>query len=243
MNIIPEGNLHTVVQSLTCSHIGQAIDTMRRSYDLAVSAKTGWDKMSAHQFAMSSIMHGFCFIESLVNDLGYNLLFNKDSDVYIPEKDRDFLLTKLASNWNMTRCLEKITFLLEKFNLNALSELQKQKIAEVNNLRNILMHGISYNVTMLLEPTGENSWDVHDQEDSVDWSKKFSANKFNSPVNLDYTDAKKCIVTILDVCKQFYSNHSLCLGVSTSYPKGNFAAFHGNEINFDELLQLPVKLV
>ncbi|WP_019556496.1 hypothetical protein [Thiomicrorhabdus arctica] len=241
MSTMPEGNLHTVVQSLTYSHVGQAIDSMRRSYDLAVSKNTGYEKMSAHQFAMSSIMHGFCFLESLVNDLGYKLLFNKDSDEYISEENRDFLLKKLASNWNMTRSVDKITFLLEKLDLDAMSEIQKQKIAEINNLRNILMHGSSYNTTMLLEPIGENSWEVHDQEDSVDWSKKFSANKFNSPVNLDYSDAKKCLETILNVCKQFYSKHSIGLSVSTSYPDGNYKAFYGEEINFDELLQLPAK--
>jgi len=142
----------------------------------------------------------------------------------------------------MTRCLEKITFLLEKLHLNAMSELQRQKIAEINNLRNILMHGSSYNTTMLLDPSGENSWEVHDQEDSVDWSKKFPANKFNSPVMLDYYDAKKCLETILDVCKKFYSKHPIGLSVSTSYPEGNYKAFYGDEINFDELLQLPAKL-
>lgn len=241
MNIIPEGNLHTVVHSLTYSHIGQAIDSMRRSYDLAKTDETGWGKMSSHQFAMSSIMHGFCFLESLVNDLGYQLLFNKSSETYIQEEDRDFLLKKLASNWNMTRCLEKIDFLLEKLDLNKISQYQRQKIAEINNLRNILMHGSSYSTTMLLEPIGENSWEVHDQEDTVDWSKKFSANKFNSPVNLDYSDAKKCLETILDVCKGFYSKHSIGLSISTSYPVGNYHAFHGEEINFDEILQLPAE--
>ncbi len=241
MSVIPEGDLHTIVQSLTYSHIGQAIDSMRRSYDLAMMVKTGWDKMSAHQFAMSSIMHGFCFLESLVNDLGYKLLFDKDSDDYIPEENRDFLLKKLASNWSMTRSLEKITFLIEHLKLDTMSENQRQKIVEINNLRNILMHGKSYSTTMLLESNGENSWEVHDQEDSIDWSKKFAANKFNSPVNLDYSDAKKSLETILDVCKKFYSKHSIGLSVSTSYPNGSYKAFYGEEINFDELLQLPTK--
>lgn len=239
MSIIPEDDLHTVVNTLAYSHIGQAIDSMRRSYDLAISAKTGWEKMSAHQFAMSSIMHGFCFLESLVNDLGYQLLFYKESGQYIPEEDRDFLLNKLTASWNMTRCLDKLTFLFERLNLDKMSDIQKQKISEINNLRNILMHGSSYNTTLLFEPTGENSWKVHDQEDSVDWGNKFSANKFNSPVNLDYSDSKKCLEVILDVCKRFYLRHSIGLGISTSYPNGNFEAFYGEEIDFSEILKLP----
>jgi len=239
MNVIPTDELHTVTNTLAYSHIGQAIDSMRRSYDLTVSAKTGWDSMSAHQFSMSSIMHGYCFLESLVNDLGYKLLFYKDSGQYIPEEDRDYLLKKLSASWNMTRCLDKLTFLFEKLNLNAMNDTQKQKISEINNLRNILMHGSSYNTTMLLEPTGENSWQVHDQEDSVDWGKKFSANKFNSPANLDYTDSKKCLEVILDICKKFYSQHSIGLAISTSFPNGNYQAFFGEEINFSEILKLP----
>lgn len=239
MSTIPEDDLHTVVNSLAYSHISHAIDSMRRSYDLAKSAKTGWDKMSAHQFAMSSIMHGFCFLESLVNDLGYKILFYKESDQYIPEEDRDFLLKKLTSSWNMTRCLDKLTFLLERLNLDEMSDIQRQRISEINNLRNILMHGSSYNTTLLLEPTGENSWKVHDQEDSVDWENKFPANKFNSPINLDYSDSRKCLEAILDVCKQFYTRHSIGLAVSTSYPKGSYNAFYGEEINFSEILKLP----
>lgn len=239
---MPEEILYTFTQSLTYSHIGQAVDSMRRSYDLSVSGSTGWEKMSAQQFAMSSIVHGFCFLESLVNERGYKLLFDKNSKEYIPYENRDFLLNKFVSNWNMIRSLDKITFLLEKFDLAPMNPVQRQKFAEINNLRNLLVHGATYDTTMLLEPIGDSYSKIHDQEDSIDWSKKFAANKFNSPTSIDFSDAQKCLDTILNVCKQFYLKHSIGLGVSTSYPERRHKTFYGNEINFDELLQLPVKL-
>lgn len=233
--------LHTLVNSLTYSHLGHAIDLMRRSYDLNKSSSDGWESMSAHQNAMSSIMHGFCFLESLLNFLGHELLFNKDSSQYILEENRDYLLKKLVSNWSNARALDKLDFLIERLHNDIVKSKYKNKLMEINNLRNILMHGLSYTTTLLLESTGDNSWDVHDQEDSIDWGKKFSHNKFNSPKDLNYKDAQKVLSVILEVCKPFYSKPPLALGISISYPKGNFKAFHGENIDFTDILKLPVE--
>ena len=231
--------LHTIVNSLTYSHLGHAIDLMRRSYDLKKTSKDGWESMSAHQNAMSSIMHGFCFLESLLNFLGNELLFNKDSSQYILEENRDYLLKKLVSNWSTARALDKLDFLLERLYNNVVEPKYKNKLIEINNLRNILMHGLSYTTILLLESTGDDSWNVHDKEDSIDWVKKFNQNKFNSPKDLTYKDAQKVLIVILEVCKPFYSKPPLALGISLSYPKGNFKVFHGESIDFTDLLKLP----
>lgn len=240
LNYIPKDELYTIINSLAQSHLGQAIDSMRRSYDLELS-KDGFSKMAAHQNAISSIMHGFCFLESLLNSLGYELLFNKESSEYILEENRDYPLKKLSYNWNTLRALDKLDFLMQHLYNKNVNEKYKNKLIEINNLRNMLMHGVSYTTTLLLEPNGENSWLIHDQEDSINWNKKFNQNKFNSLVNIDYTDSKKVLTVILEICKPFYME-SMGLSVTTIYPNGNYQAFIGENIDFTDLLELPQKV-
>ena len=240
MSVIPTDELHTITQSISGAHLGQAIDSMRISYDRSKTSQTGWDKMSAHQYGLSSIMHAFCFLESLVNFLSYELLFDTKSNRYIPEDQRKFPLRKLVGSWKTVRCLDKIKFVLEEAYRHETAPNLLQKLEEINTLRNWIMHGFTYTTTMLLEQADEElSWHVHDTEDNVEWGKKFPANKFNPIVEIDYSDSQKVLSVILEVCKPFFSVEPHGLSVSTTYPDQNYKAFFGEDLDFTELLSLP----
>ncbi len=61
---------------------------------------------------------------------------------------------------------------------------------ELNSLRNWLVHGFSYKKIFLLQSTSEDdTYDVVDIEESVNWAEKFPNTKFKPLEDLNSEDA------------------------------------------------------
>ncbi|WP_139150295.1 hypothetical protein [Cellulophaga baltica] len=77
----------------------------------------------------------------------------------------------------------------------------KNKLKELNNLRNWLCHGFSYKTTLLLEPKEgeENTYNEIDSEDNIDWLKKFPNTKFSPIKELNSKDGEKALIIVLEI--------------------------------------------
>ncbi|RZK42163.1 MAG: hypothetical protein EOO61_05555 [Hymenobacter sp.] len=186
----PKNNLHTVTVSLASTHLGLAVETFHRL--------SGMDKRSMN--AISVILHSYFGLESAINSIGYEMFKNKESQYYIPENDRNFLLKKFIKSWNYNmQLIDKIEF-IELHNNGKISNKLKNELTELNKLRNWLAHGFSYSTTFLLEETdAENAYKIVDYEDSENWRKSFPNCKFNSLTNLNVKDAEKVLRIVFGI--------------------------------------------
>ena len=187
--MMPKDNLHTVTNSLTGTHLGLALEAFYHLKEPKTKSKG----------AISVILHSYCGLESALNAIGYEMFNNSNSQQYIPKKDRDFLLNRFIESWKRNvQCLDKLEF-ITLHNNHTFPDKLKNKLTELNNLRNWLAHGFSYSTTFLLEETDkENNYKVIDYEDNVNWKKNFPRCKFNPITRLNIDDAEKALRIILE---------------------------------------------
>ncbi|MDP1716233.1 MAG: hypothetical protein Q8L41_15960 [Anaerolineales bacterium] len=225
MQKFSSGDLQTLTVSLESLHLGHAVDLMRKSKAVSKTAKTGWEKELVQRCAISSILHGFCALESTINYFGYEMFFYKDSQRYIPTETRDYLLTKFLANWDKGKALEKLEFIFS-YSKASLPEKLLNELRELNNLRNLIAHGFVYRTTLLLDPqdspdNDENtqSYSVIDTEDNVDWKKKFPNTKFKPLAKMDFDDSQVALTIVLKVLKIFSETFSHPINLVTcEYP-------------------------
>jgi hypothetical protein len=156
----------------------------------------------AYRYAMSSILHSFCSLESAINEIGKELFWEPASTIYIA--DKNLLLREFIKSWDKKSVLDKLGVILECKNVQLRPKLMV-KLRELNNLRNWIVHGFVYEITLLVEPKlvdgTDPEYQVLDQDYNVKWKQKFSNTKFKPIKELNYKDAKTALVIILDTLK------------------------------------------
>ena len=239
MKKFSSGDLQTTTISLETMHLGYSVDLMRKSKALSKEKNSGWSLMRMTRCATSSILHGFCALESSVNFIGYEMFFYKKSNRFIPVDKRDYLLNKFLKTWDKSNALEKLEFILSHSNTPLPAKLHNE-LRELNNLRNWIAHGFVYQTTFLLDPNNdehEQSYIVVDKEDDVDWKKKFPNTKFNALAELNYDDAQIALTIVLQVLKIFSETFSRPYTLITCEGTANFKILWKDSFDIQEIVK------
>lgn len=178
-----KGGLVEFKNDLVDIHLAQGINCLKQLLNVE-------HPVQRNQYAISSIIHFYCSIESMINLIGDNLLNDSGSDIYI-ESNNDITLKRFKHAWNGRLSIgDKITFLNEKLPLNELSPRLNQEIRELANLRNLLVHGKVYKSIYLEEHHDDSSFSILDAEYEIDTKKLFPNTKFRVPIELGIEDSK-----------------------------------------------------
>ena len=222
-------NLHTITVSLFDAHLGLALEALYRIRENDI------DRRSKN--AISIIIHSYCGLESAVNFIGYQLFFDPESTTFIKEQNRDLPLKRMVNNWHSNlSCLDEIEYILSVQKVNFPAKL-KNEIAELNNMRNWLAHGFSYKTTFLLEPKidEENTYNVIDSEDNIDWQKKFPNTKFSPITDLNGNDGEKALRIVLETLVIISAATNQPFHVVTYYKKPNYSMIY-KDTNIDKII-------
>ena len=196
------GELLTVTHSLAGAHLGHALDSL---FECRVK-----HPIIENRRSVSIIVHAFSGLESLVNLIGTQLFFDRDSGFYILEENRDYALKRLIQKWDTMPALGKIDLILSQTQEANLPPHLRSQLGELNNLRNWVVHGFIYRETVLLEPKGEGEkgYALIDKEVHVNWAEKFPTTKFKILEELNKDDAclalKICLETAKFICTAFH---------------------------------------
>jgi hypothetical protein len=249
MKKFSSGDLQTLTISLEALHLGHAIDLMRKSKVVSATAKTGWEHELVKRCAISSILHGFCALESAINFFGYELFFYQDSQRYIPTEKREYLLKKFLKNWDNSKALEKLEFILS-YSKASLPEKLHNELRELNNLRNLIAHGFVYRTTFLLDlkdnPDDDEqtqTFSVIDTEDDIDWKKKFPNTKFKPLAKLDFNDSQSALTIVLKVLKIFSSTFSQPINLMTCEYPVRYQLLWEESFDIQEIVKFDYKQV
>lgn len=201
-----DGELVTHTVSMSLVHLSQAIDMYLQARDEASSRNKPYRWIQSRYNSISSIIHSYSAMESIVSETGHQVFFEEDSYLYVSVEKRSFALRKVLSNWKYASCLDKLNIIIEQASNALLPPKLSAELNEFNNLRNWLVHGFVYKSTLLLEKENgeEDTFTLVDREDSVDWSSKFPNTKFSALDELNENDAKKALVISLSVIKFIY---------------------------------------
>jgi hypothetical protein len=196
----PKSNRLKATNTLFEQYLGQAID----EYKIAKSQTRdrAHNKQIELRHSNSCIIYCTSALDSLVNYLRFEMFLNDESDDFILGQERSFALQKILDLWEYRlTVLDKLDLILEQSKSKPLEKNLRQKLKELNNLRNWIVHGKPYFVTYREETTWEglrfisNIYDVREQfgED-----EKFNKTKFNSPTSLNIKDAKTALFMVLE---------------------------------------------
>jgi hypothetical protein len=206
--------------SLTSDHLSHAASLLRTTRELTISPPNAWSWIVAKWQAMSSILHGYCGLESALNLIGYNLFFDTSSPKYVSPAQRDVPLRRLIKSWGTTLpATDKLRYILAISGKTLPSRLESE-IGELNTLRNWIAHGFPFKRTLLLEQQPSGTFLEADREDSVDWQSRFTNTKFNPPDELEYQDAHTALRIVLDCMKQLHAADAKTLFWIVPYWKG-----------------------
>lgn len=226
--------MHTITASLDRTHLSHAIDLMRLAKTYCNKSQSKRDL--GKRFVLSSIIHAFSGLESVVNFLGFELFSNEDSSRFIPVKQRDFLLNKLVKTWDRTPCIDKVSFVLSHTSKTMLPAKLQNQLRELNNLRNWLVHGFTYKTTLLLEPNEDGTFKVIDTEDTLDWVKKFPNTKFKPLDQLGVEDAVLALTIVFEVLKVIAGSTSQPFSLLTFVPKSKYEILIGQDFDIQRIL-------
>jgi hypothetical protein len=242
MSKIELPDLFALTKSLDIHHLGHAIDL----YRMAVEQSAKNSDLSYH-LAMSSIIHSFCGMESVINRIGYNLFFNEDSIKYIVPAKRDFLLKRLIKSWDNVAITEKLQFVLYYSGKFEIPRLLENQLRELNNYRNWIVHGFAFKETYLIDrlPVSESEYasglisrgTLVDQESSVDWSTKFPVTKFNAIDSIKLDDAKLALSIVFTVCQILSATTDTSITILTCYPKREYKDIPKEEFDIMMLIE------
>lgn len=238
--MVINGELHTLTISLVDTHLSHALDLFRRSNKLLRDSKTVYNITLAQRCALSSIIHGFCALESMANYIGFEMFFNSDSKRYITPDKRDLLLERFVKSWDKTNAIEKIEFIVHYSGSKALPASLISRLRELNTLRNWLVHGFPYTTTLLLDPINEadkSAYNVVDREDSVDWKSKFPNTKFKPLGELDFNDAQTALIIVLEILKVISECTQQPIGLFTCEYERGYKILWGDTFDIHKLLQ------
>ncbi|MDA3821685.1 MAG: hypothetical protein PF450_03595 [Bacteroidales bacterium] len=237
-----EDILRTEIRSLYALHLGLAFDEMREAEDLVkdTSSRNNWFKAS--RLSLSSILHSFCSLEALLNYLGYRRFFYPTAPEYILPEKRDYLLKRFLGSWDNIRATEKVSALLWSYSNNVLPQNIEGRLIELNNLRNWIAHGKTYHTISLIEqhPDIPHGYYIHDEEDSVEWLKKFPRCKFKEPHLIDYKDAQIALRIIIELFLHISKHTAHNWFFITFYPTTCSHGLYGNlQVNIDDFFGQP----
>lgn len=234
--------LHIQTVSFDTDHLSHAIDLMRLARNPSTLTEKIMGGVLRRRFAISSIIHAFSGLESVINLFGFELFFNSDSQRHFPPEQRDFLLSRMIKTWDNVPSIDKLSFILSHSGRLTLPPKLENQLRELNNLRNWLVHGFSYKRTLLLEPSPDrsNTYNVVDMEDSVDWAKKFPNTKFKHLERLDAEDAQLALSIVFNALKMLSDCMSQPLAMLTCVPEFKYTILHGDSFNekVEELLYM-----
>jgi hypothetical protein len=213
-------DIHTITHSLSDTHFGQALDCLLRCReDLK-------HPIEENRNAISTIVHAFLGLESAINLVGDNLFSNEESHIFISVNDRDYALNRLIQSWSTMPTLKKLDFLFSYSEGVGLSSNLKSQIIELNNLRNWIVHGFVYKETLLLEETGEDSYNLIDRELHIDWEKKFPTTKFNTLSDLNKNDAFLALKICLEIAKNISIKFQQPFSIIRTYGEIKYNIIH-----------------
>lgn len=182
-------------------HLAQAIDALNSAQ--AIKKSTRNDFLIEWRLTTSCILYSFFALESFVNFLGHEYFYNENSSYYILPTDRKYSLKKLLASWERLPFLENLKIFLDEILSESIPPDIDNRLTELNKLRNWLVHGKPYTVTMLYEFVQVDESTVksiiHDSEESVDFTKVFPHTKFKSPGSLDRNDALTAIKIVIQL--------------------------------------------
>ncbi|MDP8206237.1 MAG: hypothetical protein P9L92_06205 [Candidatus Electryonea clarkiae] len=237
--MIFDEELVTHIVSMTSVHISQAIDMYLQARDEALLKNPPYIWIQSRHKSISSIIHSFSALESVVSETGHQLFFEEDSYLYVPREKRNFALRKVVSNWKYTSCLDKFHLIVEQISTKAAPLKLAAELMELNNLRNWLLHGFVYKATLLLEKKNEEkgTFTLVDREDSVKWSNKFPNTKFSALDELDECDAKKALIISLSAIKLMYEYRQEPLVIISYYYGPHYHLVEDNDKNAETILE------
>ena len=98
------------------------------------------------------------------------------------------------------------------------------------------MHGFSYTSTLLLQPKGDNLFDLVDLEDSVNWSEKFPQTKFSDIDSVSPDDATVALRIVLEILRLLYTSQNEPLMLITISSGLNHQMLFQEEWDIDAIL-------
>jgi len=234
--------LKTEIRSLYALHLGMAFDEMREAKDLSDDTSNSDNRYKARRLSLSSILHAFCSLEALLNYLGYRRFFYSEATEYIKPEKRDFLLNRLLKSWEKLRVNEKTSALVWSYSSETLSPNIEGRLIELNNLRNWIAHGKTYHTISLIEqhPDEPYAYYIVDEENSVDWSKKFPRCKFKEPHTLDQEDAQIALRLVIELFLVLSKSTKQNFFYTTLYPIAQPCGLYGElTVNIDNYIKKP----
>ena len=207
-----------VVQThgLAGAHASIAIEALCEAYSAVANTSDPGGLIRCHNRSISAIIHGCCALEAALNHHAYHVFSDPKSHLYVQPKDRSVAVDFVSRAWHRSlTSVEKLRFLADRVELQLSARLQAE-LQEVATLRNWLVHGFVYTVTLLvspLEPVRSDStvrvFDVHDREDSVDWQTRFPHLSFNALDRLDHSDATKSFRVSIEALRLLVASGAL----------------------------------
>ena len=195
MNLSPAGD-----------HLSLAAELHLRACDALVANEYPWSWAMSRRWALSSVLHAYCGLDSAINLIGHEILFDSDSPRHIPDSGRDLLLRRFVRGWSTSLpCFDKIVYVLSVEGRQLDARLENE-IRELNNFRNMIAHGTVYKSTVLAIRHSESSFTGVDREDSIDWAAKLPNTKFNAIDLIDTSDSREANRIVLEVVKQITAN-------------------------------------
>ena len=234
--MIIDGEIHVHTVNLCWTHLGHALDLLRTARSVRKDATNPQARELSHRYSISSIIHSFAALESAINYFGYEMFFHDGSARYISPEQRSFLLRRFVQSWNNTPCIEKLIYLVTESGKTPISDKLQQQSRELNTLRNWLMHGFSYTSTLLLQPKGDNLFDLVDLEDSVNWSEKFPQTKFSDIDSVSPDDATVALRIVLEILRLLYTSQNEPLMLITISSGLNHQMLFQEEWDIDAIL-------
>lgn len=198
--------------SLAYLHLGMGFDLLKKSRAQAQEfLDQGQENplwILSHRNAISSIIHLSLGLESMVNKIGFELFIDENSDKFLPPEQRDVPTQIGAACWDRSLgIVDKIRVLLAIKSATP-GERLINELRELTHLRNMLVHGFCFGTTFLVEPNERGTLDVIDQEDSFEWTKKFSHTQFTTMDRLNHADAKSAASIVVETLKAICEVHS-----------------------------------
>jgi hypothetical protein len=189
-------------RNLFSDHLSLAIDSLLTSKELNANSEMhpkAW--VEARRQAMSSILHAYSGLESVVNMIGHSFFFDSNSPNYISPDTRDIPLKRMVQAWQMSLpCTDKVNYILS-VSSQSLSPKLDNELRELTNLRNWITHGFSYKSMVLLDKQSDGTLQQVDREDSVSWKTKFPNTKFHPLDELNHEDAHTANRIVLEILK------------------------------------------
>ena len=229
--------LHIITASMDRTHLSHAIDLMRLARRYCNKSQSKRKRNLGKRFVLSSIIHAFSGLESVINLLGFELFSNEDSSRFIPVDQRDFLLTKFIKTWDWAPCIDKVSFVLSHSSKTTLPPKLQNQLRELNTLRNWLVHGFSYKTTLLIEPNENGTFNVVDTEHSFDWVNKFANTKFKPLAQLGIEDAVLALTIVFEVLKIIADSTSQPFSLRTFVPRSEYKILLSQKFDIQRILR------